>query len=96
LILELILHKCNINISYAILTEGLSTQVIVFAATIVGAAGFTFSWFTAGAALVAPPLLVTTLLIRNFTQQMLDDDNLKETLRVFFMKGEGQLLILGE
>ena len=104
LILELILYKCNINITYAILTEGLSTQVIVFTATAGGAAGFTLSWFSAGAALVAPPLLISTLLLRSFTQQMLnqreyskfkkmvnkmlDDDDLKETIRAFFMEGE--------
>jgi hypothetical protein len=72
LILELILYKCNINISYGFLREGLSTQVIVFTATTGGAAGFTISWFTAGAALVAPPLLLSTLLLRSFTQQMLN------------------------
>jgi len=105
LILELILYKCRINISYAFLTEGVSTQVIVFTATAGGAAGFTLSWFTAGAVLVAPPLLVTTLLLRSFTQQMLnqmeyskfkkmvnqmlDDDDLKETLRAVLLEGEG-------
>jgi len=105
LILELILYKCNINITYSILTEGLSTQVIVFTVTAGGAAGFTLSWFSAGAALVAPPLLASVLLLRGFTQQMLnqmeyskfkkmvnkmlDDDDLKETLRAFFLEGEG-------
>ena len=99
LILELILYKCNINI------KGLSTQVIVFTATVSGAAGFTLSWFSVGAALVAPPLLTSTLLLRSFTQQilnqrdylkfkkmvnqMLDDDDLKETLRAVFLEGEG-------
>jgi len=56
LILELILYKCNINISYAFLTKRLSTKVIVFTAT----AGFTLSWFMVGAALVAPPRLLST------------------------------------
>jgi hypothetical protein len=32
-ILKLILYKCHIDISYAILNEGVSTQTIVFAAT---------------------------------------------------------------
>ena len=105
LILELILYKCRINISYAFLTEEVSTQVIVFTATAGGAAGFTLSWFTAGAVLVAPPILITTFLLRSFTQQMLnqmeyskfkkmvnqmlDDDDLKETLRAVFLEGEG-------
>lgn len=105
LILELILYRFNINMSYAVLTEGLSTQVIVFTATVGGAAGFTLSWFSAGAALVAPPLLISTLLLRSFTQKilnqreylkfknmlnkMLDDDDLKETLRASFLEGEG-------
>ena len=101
LILELILYKCNINISYTFLTKRLSTKVIVFTAT----AGFTLSWFMVGAALVAPPRLLSTLLLRSFTQQMLnqmeyskfkkmvnkmlDDDDLKEKLRAFFLEGEG-------
>jgi hypothetical protein len=105
LILELLLYKCNINITYSVLTGGLSTQVIVLTATAGGAAGFTLSWFTAGATLVAPPLLISALLLRSVTQQflnqreysnfkkmvdkMLDDDDLKETLQAFFMEGEG-------
>jgi hypothetical protein len=90
-------------VSYAVLSEGLSTQVIVFTATAGGAAGFTLSWFSAGAALVAPPMLISTLLLRSLTQQilnqrdylkfkkmvMLEDDNLKETLRAVFLEGEG-------
>lgn len=105
MILELILYKCNINLSYAVLTEELSTQVIVFTATVGGATSFTLSWFSAGAALVAPPLLISTLLLRSFTQQilnqreylkfkkmvnkMLKDDDLKQTLRAVFLEGEG-------
>lgn len=101
LILDLILIKCNINITYSILTEGLSTQVIVLTATAGGAAGFTISWFSAGASLVFPPLLISVLSIRSFTQQilnqreysnfkkmvnkMLEDDELKETIRAFFV-----------
>jgi len=106
LILELILYKCKINITYSILTEGLSTQVIVLTSTIGGAAGFTVSWFSVGATLVSPPLLISVLLLRSATQQilnqrdysnfkkmvnkMLDDDELKETIRAFFIEGEGQ------
>jgi len=70
-----------------------------------GTTGFTLSWFSAGAALVAPPLLISTLLLRSFTQQilnqreylkfkkmlnkMLDDDDIKETLRTLFLEDEG-------
>ena len=101
-ILELILYKCHIDISYAVLTKGVNTQLIVFTATTGGAAGFTFSWLTTGAALVAPPLLATTLFLRSVTQQMLhqveyskfkkmvnqilDNDDLKERLRLFFLE----------
>jgi hypothetical protein len=104
LLLELILYKCKIEISYFLLTEALSTQVIVITATVGGAAGFTLSWFSAGAALVAPPVLISTLLIRSLLQQiinkrdywkfkkminqMLNEDELKQTVRAFFMEGE--------
>ena len=104
LILELILYRCNINITYSILSEGLSTQVIVLTATAGGAAGFTISWFSAGASLVFPPLLISILFLRNLTQQildqreyskfkkmvnrLLDEEELKETIQAFFMEGE--------
>ncbi len=104
LILELILYKCRIDITYSLLTEGLSTQVIVITATAGGAAGFTLSWFSAGASLVAPPVLISILLIRSVAQQivnqrdyskfkklvnqMLEDDELKQTIRAFFLEGE--------
>jgi hypothetical protein len=104
LVLELILYKCRIDITYALLAEGLSTQVIVITATAGGAAGFTLSWFSAGTSLVAPPVLISILLIRSVAQQivnqrdyskfkklvnqMLEDDELKQTIRAFFMEGE--------
>ena len=104
LVLELILYKCRIDITYSLLTEEFSTQVIVITATAGGAAGFTLSWFSAGASLVAPPVLFSILLIRSFAQQivnqidyskfkklvnkMLEDDELKQTIRAFFMEGE--------
>ena len=65
LLLELILYKCRIDITYSLLTEGLSTQVIVITATAGGPAGFTLSWFSAGASLVGPPVLISILLIRS-------------------------------
>lgn len=104
LLLELILYKCRIDITYPLITEGLSTQVIVITATAGGAVGFTLSWFSVGASLVAPPVLISILLIRSVAQQivnqrdyskfkklinqMLEDDELKQTIRAFFMEGE--------
>jgi hypothetical protein len=111
LILELILYKCKIDITYSILTEGLSNQIIVITSTLGGAAGFTISWFSVGVILVSPPLLISVLLLRSTTQQilnqrdysnfkkmvnkMLDDDQLKETIRAFFIEGEGQTTVSG-
>ena len=93
LIVELILYKCNINITYPIISEGLSTQVIVITTTLDGAGGFALSWFSVSAILVSPPVLISVLLLRSATQQisnqrdyskfkkmvdkMLDDDELK-------------------
>ena len=104
LILELILVKCNINLTYFIFKEGLNVQIIVITATVGGAAGFTISWLSAGASLVFPPLLISGLLLRSFTQQLLnqreyskfkklvtkllEDDELKETIRAVFMESE--------
>merc|ERR1712085_81068 len=66
--------------------------------------GFSLSWFSAGASLVAPPILISTLLIQSAAQQIvnqrdfskfkkminrvLEDDELRETLRAFFIEGE--------
>jgi hypothetical protein len=105
LILELILCKCNIGISYGIISEGLSTQVIIITASTGSAAGFALSWFSVGAILITPSLLFSVLLLRSTRQQilnqrdyskfksmlkkMLDDDQLKETIQALFMEGEG-------
>ena len=104
LLLELILYTCRIDITYSLLTEGLSTQVIVITATAGGTAGFIISWFSAGAGLVAPPVLISILSIRSVIQQvinqrdyskfkdlvnkMLEDDELKQTLRAVFVDNE--------
>lgn len=104
LVLELILYKCRIDITYSLLTQGVTTQVIVITATAGGAAGFIISWFSAGASLVAPPVLISMLLIRSAAQQiinqrdylkfkkmvnkMLEDDELRQTVRAFFVDGE--------
>jgi hypothetical protein len=111
LILELILYKCKVDITYLILTEGFSNQVIVLTATLGGAAGFTISWFSVGTVLVSPPLLISVLLLRSATQQilnqrdysnfrkmvnkMLDDDELKETIRALFIDEESQTPVSG-
>lgn len=65
LLLELILYKCRIDITYSLLTEGLSTQVIGITATAGGALGFTLSWVSAGASLVVSPVLISILLTRS-------------------------------
>ena len=104
LFLELILYRCKIDITYALLTEGLSTQVIIITATAGGTVGFTLSWFSAGAALVAPPILISTLLIRSLLQQlvnqrdylkfkklvnqMLENEELKQTLQALWVDKE--------
>ena len=101
LLLELLLYKCRIDITYSLLTEA---QVIVITTTAGGAAGFTLSWFSVGAAFVAPPVLISMLLIRSVAQQivnqrdyskfqmlvkeMLENDEIKQTIRVSFLEGE--------
>lgn len=105
LILKLILYKCNIEITYVALGEGVSTQIIVITATAGGLAGFTLSWFSVGASLVAPPLLISFLFLQNLTQQMLNnrayeefkskmkellkDNEIGESLRAVFLEDEG-------
>lgn len=90
--------------TYSLLIEGLSTQVIVITATAGGATGFILSWFSAGASLVTPPVLILSLLIRGIAKQivnqrdyskfkmlvnkMLEDDDLKQTIQAFFIEGE--------
>ena len=104
LILELILYKCNIGISYAILSEGLSPQVIVITTSVGGVAGFAISWFSVGTILVSPPVLISVLLLRSVSQQVLNqrnylkfknmlnemlyDDKLKETIHAVFLEGQ--------
>lgn len=87
-----------------LVTEGLSTRVIIITVTTGGTAGFILSWFAAGASLVVPSVLILTFLTRNVAQeivnqsdyaefkklitQMLKEDELKEPIRLFFMEGE--------
>jgi hypothetical protein len=114
LMLELILYKCKIEITYSILAEGVTTRVIILTSTLGGAVGFTISWFSVGAILVAPPVLISAILLRSATQQILnhkdyfkfkkivdktlEDDELKETIRAFFIEGnegKGQTPVSG-
>lgn len=104
LILQLLLYTCKINITYLSLIEGLSTQVIIFTTTAGGALGFTLSWLSVGASLVAPPVLASSLLLQSFTQQLLNqrqylnfkhminklanDPDMQDILRVAFVEGK--------
>lgn len=104
LVLDLVLYKCNINLTYVLLNQGINTQVIVITATAGGAAGFTLSWFTAGATLVSPPLLLSVLGLRSIGQQItnhfdylkfkerlmqvLNDEEIRATLRAVFVDNE--------
>ena len=104
LIIELILIKCNIELDYEFLIAGSSVQVIVMTTIVGGAAGFTWSWFSAGGMLIAPPVLLGTLISRSMVQQfvnyreskkfkelvleILEDKKVEERLRVMFVDNE--------
>lgn len=78
--------------------------MIIITATAGGAVGFTFSWFAAGASLVAPTVLILVFSLRSFAQQilnqinylkfktlvnkMLENEELKKTIRAVFLEGE--------
>jgi hypothetical protein len=105
LMLELILYNCNISISYGIIGQGLDARLIIMTVSVGGALGFALSWFSVGTILVSPPVLISVFLLRTATQQisnqrdylefkkivnkMLDDDELKETIKAVFTEGEG-------
>lgn len=71
IILELILKSCGIYLDYEFMwIEGqTTTQIIVFAIVSGGTAGFTISWLSAGASLITPILLLTTLMFKSVSQQ---------------------------
>ena len=78
--------------------------MIVLTSTLGGATGFTLSWSSVGAILVSPSLLISVLLLLNqrdylnfkkMVNKMLEDDKLKETIRAFFIEGEGQTPVSG-
>lgn len=54
LILELILLRCNVDITYEVFGQGLNAQVIVFTTTTGGLAGFVISWISVGASFITP------------------------------------------
>lgn len=105
LILELIFYQCNIGLIYPVI-EGIvaSPQVIVIAIVGGGTAGFTVSWFAAGGALIATPLILATLLgrsigqqvknyreyikFRNMVRKILGDEKIQETLHAVFVEVE--------
>ena len=72
LLLELILYKYRIDITYSLLTKGLSTQVIVITSIIGGVAQFTISWFSLVVSLITPPLLISVLLSKSVVQQIIN------------------------
>jgi hypothetical protein len=112
LVLELILFRCNINISYAYLTEGLSTQVIVFTTLAGGATGFTIAWLSVGASLVSPPFLAGLLFIKSFREQwinlheykkfkegidkLLKDPEIRDTIRAIFESDRNSPITTGK
>lgn len=72
LILELLLYSFNIDITYAVISEGISTQVIVITTTTGGAVGFVASWFLVGASSIIPPLFASIFLLRSIGQQIIN------------------------
>lgn len=100
LILDLILYKCRIDITYVIVSEGLNTRLIIMTMTTGGTVGFTLSWLSAGIALIMPPVLTSLLFLRslcqNFSNQkefskfkkflskVAEDSEMKKVLKIIF------------
>ena len=104
LLIEIILSKSQIHISYALLDAGVNAPVIIVTSTVGGITGFTIAWFTAGISLFAPPGIILILLLKSVTQQIIsrrnylrlknivtEDGELKEKFRAFFIEGESRL-----
>jgi len=72
LLLELLLCTCKIDVSYLLLNERLSAQVIVITSIIGGVAQFTISWFSLVVSLITPPLLISVLLSKSVVQQIIN------------------------
>ena len=73
--LEILLNTFKIDITYVLLTEELSTQVIVITSTLGGGLGFTISWFLAAGSLIIPPALISILSMRSVGQQIVNQRN---------------------
>ena len=100
LILDFILYRRKIHISYSVLTEGLNTKVVITINISSSLTSFTTLWFLAGATLSISAVFTSFFLIRNVKQQlihqreylkirklftqMLTDEKLKETFSKFF------------
>jgi hypothetical protein len=105
LMLEFILFKCQIDLSYVVLTEEVSTQVIVLSSTTGGASGFTLAWLLAGSVFFVPVTIFSMIVLRSGRQQilnhmeylkfktmvnrMVNDGDLKETIQAFFLEDQG-------
>lgn len=104
LLLKLILYKCKVDITYGLIQQGMSTQVIVITSTVGGATGFVLAWNSVGATLIATPVLLATLGVRSVIQQLiaerdylkvkkilervLEDKKIQETIHIVFEKGD--------
>lgn len=106
LVLDLILQKCDINITYETFNRGVKTQVIVYTIAAGGASGFTASWYSVGATIVVPSVLAALLFTRSVMQQidnymayrrfktilmrLLDDPELQKRLQTYFTDGNAR------
>jgi len=102
--LEFILYQCKINVNYALLNNRLNYQIIITTIKSSGLTRFIVLRLSAGVILITIPTLISILLIRGVIQQiitkknyskfkklinrMLDDNELKENIKTFFVKNE--------
>ena len=107
LLLELILFNCKIGINYYPMITDPSQFFVVTNVLIGGAAGFTIAWFSAGASLVMPPILLSALFARSIKQQiitdrdyrkfrdlikkLLEDEKIKGTIEAIFVDGDEKI-----
>jgi hypothetical protein len=71
LVLELLLYKCNIKLTY-LPNPGPDTQVVIFTTIIGAGTGFSMAWFSVGGALVASPTLLSIFATRSLFQQIIN------------------------
>ncbi len=102
--MELLLCKSQMDITYMLPNEALKTQFTVITLTTSGALEFTIYCCSIVSSLAALLVLILMLLIRSLSQQfinhrdyrkfkalitkMLEDNELKENIRAFFIEGE--------